>query len=253
MNMMDETTQSKDDIPPIVATYRLARQTFHHKAAGDIPANLTKLKTLMDELKSEDLGLDRSLTEPSMWTDPLGPPYKVIQLYDDNEVDIFILVLRPGFTLPLHDHPHMHGLLKIISGSANVVSFSKFTKEEKYDLSFAVRAKHKMACLLHGFRKRRVFAKVSQGGVQQASDQTSVLTPTMSNYHEIGALETPVAFLDILAPPYDTHIEGIGPRTCRYYKVAKTFSNGVVELRETSTPSSADNYDNAPYLGPKLF
>ncbi|KAI8421679.1 hypothetical protein MSG28_009668 [Choristoneura fumiferana] len=250
---MDEAKKNEDGIPPIVATYRLARRTFHHKAAGDIPANINKLKTLMDGLKSEDLGLDRTLTDPATWTDPLGPPYKVIQLYDDPEVDMFILVLRPGFTLPLHDHPHMHGLLKVISGSANVVSFSKFSKQEKNDLSFAVRAKHKMACLAQGFKKRRLFAKVSQDGIQQENDQTSILTPTTSNYHKIEALDAPVAFLDVLAPPYDTHIEGIGPRICRYYKVANTLSNGVVELRETSTPVSTVNYDNVPYLGPKLF
>uniref|UniRef100_A0A6M2CQX9 Uncharacterized protein n=1 Tax=Rhipicephalus microplus TaxID=6941 RepID=A0A6M2CQX9_RHIMP len=43
------------------------------------------------------------------------------------------------------------------------------------------------------------------------------LTPTERNFHEILALDGPLAFLDILAPPYD----GV-KRDCHYYTVSSS-------------------------------
>lgn len=256
MDLKDEAKAHTDvvSVPPIVATYRLALQTFQDKATADLSANLNKLKKVMDTLRSEDLGLDRRLTDPATWNRPAKAPCTYIQVFQNHEINMSIFVLRPGFKMPLHDHPHMHGLLKVISGAVNIRSFSEHPlKEEVNALDFVVRAKHEAARLAQGIHKRRrFFAKVSQDRVCRDNAETCILTPTISNYHEIEALDLPAAFFDVLAPPYDTLIEGIGPRRCRYYSIANTLSNNLVELQEGSAPDCF-YCDQAPYLGPKLF
>ena len=46
-------------------------------------------------------------------------------------------------------------------------------------------------------------------------DKCCVITPDFGTYHEILAVNGPVAFLDVLAPSYDHHT---GSRICQYYK-----------------------------------
>lgn len=49
-----------------------------------------------------------------------------------------------------------------------------------------------------------------------------LLTPVRDNVHQIDVVEGPVAFLDILAPPYNPD-DG---RDCHYYKVLQTVAEG---------------------------
>ncbi|XP_063389496.1 2-aminoethanethiol dioxygenase [Cydia fagiglandana] len=254
MDLQNEAkTMDMVSVPPIVATYRLALQTFDGKATADLPANINKLKKIMDRLRSEDLGLERRLCDPATWKNPSKAPCTYIQVFQNSCVNMSIFVLKPGFKMPLHDHPHMHGLLKVIYGAVNIRSFSEHPVTEKLSaIDIAIRAKHEATRLAHGTHvKRKFFAEVTQDRVCKENSETCVLTPTASNYHEIQALEMPAAFFDVLSPPYDTLIEGIGPRRCSYYKVSNKLSTNLVELTETVAPDCFF-CDQSPYLGPKL-
>ncbi|XP_023948477.1 2-aminoethanethiol dioxygenase [Bicyclus anynana] len=255
MDSKDEARSTMEivNIPPIVTTYRHALRTFDEKHKKDISTNLTKLKSLMDSLKADDLGFDQKLNDPATWRRPSKAPCTYIEVFQNSLVNMSIFVLKPGFKMPLHDHPHMHGLLKVITGEVRIRSFTEYPLKEAVSvIDFAARAKHEAARIAQGFHKRRrFFAEITQDHVCKDSSQTCVLTPTVSNYHEIEALGVPAAFFDILSPPYDTLIEGIGPRRCRYYYVANEVSTNVVELQESSVPECF-YCDQAPYLGPLL-
>ncbi|VVC98672.1 unnamed protein product [Leptidea sinapis] len=255
MDINDEAKSKMEiiNIPPIISTYRQALRTFDDKFKSEFPTNLNKLKSMMDGLRADDLGFDKSFTEPSTWNKPNKAPCTYIEVFQNNKVNMSIFVLKPGFRMPLHDHPHMHGLLKVISGAVRIRSFTEFPLKEAADLiDFKTRAKHEAARLAQGVHKRRkLFAQISQNNICRENSATCILTPTISNYHEIEALELPAAFFDILAPPYDTFVEGVGPRRCRYYYINNEVSTNVVELHETSAPECFF-CDQAPYLGPIL-
>lgn len=241
------------NIPPIISTYRQALHTFDERFKNNFTANLYELKKKMDRLRADDLGFDQNLSNPATWRRPNKAPCTYIEVFQNHIVNMSVFVLKPGFVMPLHDHPHMYGLLKVISGAVRIRSFSEYPLNEIVStLDFTVRAKHEAARLAHGIHKRRrFFAKIEKDTICRANSETCMLTPVLSNYHEIEALEMPAAFFDILSPPYDTLIKEIGPRRCSYYYVANEISNNVVELQETNVPECF-YCDQAPYLGPVL-
>lgn len=241
------------NVPPIVSTYRQALQTFDDKHKNDLPTNLNNLKRMMDLLKAEDFSFDKILQNPETWKKPNKAPCTYIEVFQNSQINMSIFVLQPGFKMPLHDHPHMHGLLKVISGAVKIRAFTEYPlKEAVKVIDFQTRAIHEAARLAQGIhKKRRLFAEITNDRVCSENSETCLLTPTISNYHEIEALDLPAAFFDILSPPYDTLIEEIGPRRCRYYHVANTISSNLVELQETEVPKCF-YCDQSPYLGPTL-
>lgn len=255
MDIKNETkpTMEITNIPPIVSIYRHAMRTFDDNFKMDFTTNLNKLKSMMDHLKAEDFAFDNSLNDIETWRQPLKAPCTYIKVFEDYQINMSIFVLKPGFRMPLHDHPRMHGLLKVITGAVNIRSFSEYPLTEQVSsLDLKVRARFEAARLARGIhRRRRLFAEVTADRVCKANAETCILTPTISNYHEIEALDMPAAFFDILSPPYDTMIEGIGPRRCRYYEVANVISSNLVELEEIEVPKCF-YCDQAPYLGPTL-
>ncbi|XP_041985341.1 2-aminoethanethiol dioxygenase [Aricia agestis] len=237
-------------IPPMVSIYRHALHTFDDNHKNDIQINLSKLKTMMDALKAEDLGFDQELCNPERWNKPKQPPCTYVEVFQNDTVNMSIFVLKPGFKMPLHDHPEMHGLLKVIAGAVRIRSFTEYPLTiAQNTIDFATRAKFEAARIANGIHKRRrLFAEITQQNVCKANSGTCLLTPTVSNFHEIEALDMPAAFFDILAPPYDTR----GPRKCRYYYVANEISTNLVELQEMSVPDCFV-CDQTPYLGPVLL
>lgn len=241
------------NVPPIVSTFRQARLTFERQGDKNFALNLNKLKSMMDRLKAEDFSFDKTLNDPATWRKPNKAPCTYIEVFQDSHMNMSIFVLKPGFKMPLHDHPHMHGLLKVIAGAVRIRSFSEYPLTERVDMAeFERRAVQEAARLAQGVHKyRKLFAQITTDTICRQNASTCVLTPTISNYHEIEALEMPAAFFDILAPPYNTLIEGIGPRHCRYYQVSNEVSTNVVELNEVAVPECF-HCDQAPYLGPIL-
>lgn len=252
-----KSTMELVNIPPIVSTYRHALHTFDDKYKSDLSVNMNKLKLMMDTLKSSDLGFDKTLKilTTEIWNKPKKPqaPCTYIEVFQNTTINMSIFVLKPGFKMPLHDHPHMHGLLKVISGAVHIKSFTEHPiKEVMKTVDAATRAKIEAERLSQGVHKRRkLFAQISTSKVCHESSSTCLLTPTVSNYHEIQALDAPAAFFDILSPPYDTLLTGIGPRRCRYYKIINDIGTNLVQMEETDVPECF-YCDQVPYMGPQL-
>lgn len=114
-----------------------------------------------------------------------------------------IFALDEGEIVPMHDHPSLNVICKVLRGRIRVRSF------EWIDPA-ALTA--------------RDLGEVIGGD----DDDAMVLRAAPGTLHTITALE-PSAFLDLFAPYYDDH-----DRRCRYYDVAARVSRDAVTLREVS-------------------
>ena len=52
-------------------------------------------------------------------------PVTYIQVAENKHISMGIFVIREGQNIPLHDHPHMHGVIKCLSGRLKITSFTR--------------------------------------------------------------------------------------------------------------------------------
>ena len=232
-----------------------SEQSFHQ--------NLSKLRDLMGRLTSQDVNLDSALVCDSTPFDPDSglAPVTFIDLWKDEHFSMSIFVLKPGTRLPMHDHPGMHGLIRVIHGRMNVFSYSLL--ERKSGGRFE--PLHNSECGKDYFvKKGDVFtanrmSSVS-GDIVDINSQPVVLMPVDGNIHEIHTTDSTAAFFDILAPPYDDH--RYGHHQCHYYKELPAYKSAseltgsaqeseVCSLICISTPLDYWT-DDAPYEGPAI-
>ncbi len=189
-----------------------SRQTY--------PEQLEALKRLLSEVSSNDLNFDPDLVAER---DDLKldiqrertAPVTYVHLWEDSVFTMGVFVLKRGMSLPLHDHPSMTGLVKVIYGRVSVRSFTH--KSEATIPEDVIND-------LRPWQRRNVKAVEQHPIVEMtAEDEPCLLTPTQSNFHEISSVDGPAAFLDILAPPYDHYA---GQRECHYYKVYEGSGEG---------------------------
>lgn len=161
-------------------------------------ADLDNLKKLVSTLTAQDFNVDVSLAAQQWDYQPYvaDSPAACIEVYECPEFSIGIFLLKPNKTMPLHDHPGMHGVMKILFGSMTVTSFSN---EE---------ARESLAPPTSDFLVRCTWSKKLT-----TDSEACCLYPDKGNIHEISASDEPVAFLDILGPPYSPQ-QG---RDCNYY------------------------------------
>ncbi|KAL1449677.1 hypothetical protein WDU94_002162 [Cyamophila willieti] len=51
-------------------------------------------------------------------------PVTYIQIFENELVTLGVFVIREGNKLPLHNHPLMHGIIKVLAGTLNITSYS---------------------------------------------------------------------------------------------------------------------------------
>ena len=197
-----------------------AKTTFK-KAKGDatFQEDFERLKSLMNQLKAEDFDISPKIAD-RRWDYPphvLDSPASCMEVYECPDFSVGIFFLKPRKSMPLHDHPGMHGAMKILFGSMTVTSFSK---PENHTL----------------LRPPFVCKFVSTVRLTSSSEPCT-LYPESGNIHEIKANDEAVAFLDILAPPYNPNED----RDCTYY------------TRKTTEPSPDKSELLSPGRNPSWF
>ncbi|KAH6932909.1 hypothetical protein HPB50_010675 [Hyalomma asiaticum] len=190
---------------------------------------LSRLQRTIGQVTCKDVNLDEKLLHALSRTTNGGnaAPVTYISLYESRVFSMSIFIIRRGERIPLHDHPGMFGVLKVLHGSGTICSYSP---------------------LMSHNGDEAVFEAQRHPDLTVAPDSAPCcLTPTERNLHEIRALDGPLAFLDILAPPYDS-VE----RDCHYYSVTATSAEeGNVRLRRVAPPR--DFWcESAPYRGPPI-
>ena len=125
-------------------------------------------------------------------------------IVENDEYAIAAFLLEPHARIPLHDHPGMTVLSKVVRGSLRVTSF---------DVDNEGKARRSIS-------------------VMTSADGPAALYPCQDNIHEFQAGDGGAVVLDVIVPPYD---EDAG-RACHYFE-AVAIRGGVFALREIPEPA----------------
>ncbi|CAJ1080478.1 -aminoethanethiol (cysteamine) dioxygenase a [Xyrichtys novacula] len=205
-------------IQKIAKQAHITFQGFQSEANGDNNLDRhSELVSLVTAIRAADLKIVPR--KPQANPGPAGPQNPPVTYMHICETEVFsmgVFLLRAGASIPLHDHPGMNGMLKVLYGKVSVRCFDKLEDNlsvtpPEFDppVSPPETASVRRAVL-------RSVAEYSE------SSGPCLLTPLRDNLHQIDAVEGPTAFLDILAPPYNPD-DG---RDCHYYKVLHTVGEG---------------------------
>ena len=207
----------------------LVQRIYELASAGD----LVGAAKAMDALTGADVSLSAGSADGAP-----GGPVCYHHVYSDRSLSIGIFELPTGAQLPLHDHPNMTVLSKLVFGALRVTS---------YDLPTTTSRPSKpslLGALTGGGGHRRLLCDAPSERTVAAPCETLRLDPIRGNIHSFEALEH-TAIFDILTPPY-SDFDG---RSCHYYVESDAPATaGGVELLEVGWPESL-RVVNRPYLG----
>ncbi|PSR89166.1 Plant cysteine oxidase [Actinidia chinensis var. chinensis] len=207
-------TMAKKAFSPssVQALYDLCKKTFTPSGASPAsPQAIQKLCSLLDTICPADVGLNEENLEDDRGHGFFGlhqfnrvgrwaQPITYVDIHDGNNFTMCIFCFPTSSIIPLHDHPGMTVLSKVLYGSLHVKGYDWVEPEQ-------IRKSVGPNC------SPVRLAKLAVDKVLTAPCGTSVLYPNRGgNLHCFTAI-TPCAVLDILAPPY---LEAAG-RTCSYY------------------------------------
>ena len=189
-----------------------------------------------------------------------------IGVYENCDLSVGIFIVAGKTGLPLHNHPGMHGLLKVVHGTLKISSFDKipnFNVNDQNRIPIALQTRIDLI-------EKGYIVPVTQSSTSNSSITPNtaplILGPTTDNFHRIyNSSEQPAAFIDILSPPYNHRglelaSEGDSVvRECEYFKEITFTSthednaaeNDIKWLQMIQTPTDF-NCDTEPYQGPEI-
>lgn len=231
---------------PIQRLAKLASRTFSMfgSAEGFQLDRLAQLRSAFNEITAADVNFDCNLIKERDRLSRNKAPVTYIHLWEDESFSMGIFVVKNGGRLPLHDHPGMFGLLKVIHGTMKIVSLT-----ELQDAGAPPRE------ISRGLQRWQIplvkSVKMESEKTLSVGQECCQLTPSSGNFHEITAVSEMAAFVDILAPPYDQS----GARDCHYYsEVPISDVSKANDVRWIiRVPQPQDFWcDSVDYTGPDL-
>ena len=225
---------------------RLAQLSY--KIFGGQSNELVSKETLfplmhaMNDIKAEDINFDPNeiiARDEALRKNGNAAPVTFMNVHRSRYFTMTVFVIKAGGSLPLHDHPRMHGLLKVITGSIEITSYTEVDPQP-------LPPGHELSRTLP---LHNTTVKKNQDVVLTDSDNCCFLSPSEGNFHEIKPLTDVAAFLDILAPPYNN-----AERDCSYYKELPVQSPTHKDIRWLAEISNPKSYwcDVISYKGPSL-
>ncbi|XP_051209920.1 plant cysteine oxidase 5 isoform X1 [Lolium perenne] len=171
---------------------------------------LQRVLTILDKIRPSDVGLEQEAYVARNWNNPSHdsngrrepngtdqdmPPIKYMHIHECETFSMGIFCMPPSSIIPLHDHPGMTVLSKLLYGELHVESYDWIDVNDQTEQLKARPAKLFKDC-------------------EMSRPQTTVLFPDRGgNIHTFRAI-TPCAVFDVLCPPY---LPGVG-RDCSYFK-----------------------------------
>ncbi|KAM4591264.1 2-aminoethanethiol (cysteamine) dioxygenase b [Odontesthes bonariensis] len=213
--------------------------------------NHNKLQSLMTEVRAADLKLvprraDGSSSRPHPYLHGV-PPVTYMHICETDQFSMGVFLLKSGASIPLHDHPGMHGVLKVLYGRVRISCFDRLERPVAGGSQPAPPLPPAQMGALRRSTLRSAAEYTEESG-------PCVLYPDRDNLHQIDAVDGPTAFMDILAPPYDPD-DG---RDCHYYKVLGEAEAKNPEQKEKEVwlmeISQPPNFwcGGEPYPGPEV-
>ncbi|ETV88971.1 hypothetical protein H257_00392 [Aphanomyces astaci] len=221
-------------------------------------AEVLEIKELCDRLLPSDLGLEvpRAVAADKL---PRFRPIRYIEVYEDADISMGIFVMPPGTTIPLHNHPQMTVISRVLYGSMQVNAFDLVPPDE--DEAFWVRKEERIrkAEIQHNrfpkFRPRHLKVAIQRSTDVVHGPATTELLPDRCNIHEFIAVgDVGCAIFDILTPGYNP----LAGRDCTYYRSLLQVEGGTEEepwyvLEPSNLPPSSFISVDLPYRGPELM
>lgn len=180
--------------------------------------NFTALKQLVDKLQTTDLSIDPELFSQKHFNRPNKAPCTFVNIFECDTFTISVFILADSYSMPLHDHPNIHGILKAIAGNIRLQSYTKISNCSAASQISPVANDQKNEIIRANF-----IPVVQETAITMTSKcDSALLTPNERNFHEIAAIDGPAAFFDILSPPYDAK------RKCSFYAKSVNINDGNV-------------------------
>lgn len=197
----------------------------------------SELISLVTAVRAADLKIAPRKTKPSSGAAAQTPPVTYMHICETEVFSMGVFLLRTGASIPLHDHPGMNGMLKVLYGKVSVRCFDKL--EDNLSVSNVLpHFEPPLAPFQTASLRRSVLRSVAE---YSEDSGPCLLTPLRDNLHQIDAVEGPAAFLDILAPPYNPD-DG---RDCHYYQVLQTVAEGDGKSNEEQQGEEKEKGDEA--------
>ena len=153
--------------------------------------NIVQCLQLMNSVTLTDLGLNNKNLEN------VNRSF-CMHIVETNNFHVSIFIIPKNSKLPLHDHPNMSVLSKVIKGTLKMKSYNIIEK------NIEMKSGKKMfpAQIIH------------DNIIKTNQDKSWLLTPSINNIHEFEAINETAVVFDVLMPPYDDNDE----RPCNFYE-----------------------------------
>lgn len=219
--------------PRIQMLVDLVRKSFQTSPPplnpSDFPDTIAKLEELRLLLKSIPLSELGIAVKSKKKLKDNSTTY--IHIYEDTIFSLGIFCLPAGSTLPLHDHPHMSVLTRVLYGQLEV---------DSYDWKDGTGSRP--GTVEEEGRGREVVHVMDNEHIGPDNCPLVLLPNGGGNIHSFKAI-THCAVLDLIVPPYDAQ----NGRGCTYYNKRQD-ADGRISLQKL-VPEPAVDIDNRPYGG----
>lgn len=183
---------------PLQRLYDACKETFDTPGLPPSLQGLQHVKSLIDAMTLADLGLDEDILGHADQGSESSPSVFYLHIHHCESFSMGIFYLPASAVIPLHDHPEMTVLSKLLHGSMHVKSYDWVEPSVQRPDTDIPEAR---------------LAKLVEEQTYTAPCGSSILYPTSRNIHAFTGV-THCAVLDVLAPPYSNK-EG---RPCTYYR-----------------------------------
>lgn len=203
---------------------------------------LSPIITGLNDIKASDLNFDvREIDEREKHLKAYEKaPVTYMPILELDTFTMSVFIVKSGGSLPLHDHPNMHGILKVISGKVKLRSYTVVESEQLPDSS------NKDNILTHSLTSNVRTVIKNDDIVISSDDGCCLLTPKEGNIHEIQPLTSVAAFCDILVPPY-------ADDSCHYYSEVATHPTQKSKRWLLRVPQPKSFWcDTITYKGPNV-